>query len=68
MWTFKYWWRLNKEKAQMWIAWKLPKWLAKWAAVRVIAHATTAQHGPTSPGELTAIDALKRWDGAGGGK
>lgn len=53
-----------KDKIQMWFAWRLPKWLVKWAAVRLVAHATTGEYGSTVVPELTAMDALKRWEGA----
>lgn len=51
-----------KEKVQMWIAWRLPRWLVKWAAVRLVAEATTGKYGTTIVPELTAMDALKRWE------
>ena len=60
----KYWWNVKKEKFQMWFAWSLPKWLVMWAAVRLIAHATTGKYGTTVVPELSAMDALKRWDDA----
>ena len=60
----KYWWNVKKEKLQMWVAWSLPKWLVMWAAVRLIAHATTGKYGTTVVPELSAMDALKRWDDA----
>jgi len=53
--------RVFKEKLQMWIAWKLPHWLVKWAAVRLMAHATQGEHSGVIVPELTAMDALKRW-------
>lgn len=59
----KYWWHVKKEKLQMWVAWKLPKWLVMWASVRLMAHATTGKYGTTIVPELSAIDALKRWEG-----
>jgi len=46
----------------MWIAWRLPKWLVKWAAVRLIAHATAGEYSTTIVPELRVMDALKRWD------
>ena len=51
-----------KDKIQMWIAWRLPKWLVKWAAVRLIAHATAGEYSTTIVPELRVMDALKRWD------
>ena len=56
-------WIMKKDKLQMWFAWRLPKWLVKWAAVRLIAHATTGKYSATVVPEMTAMDALKRWEG-----
>jgi hypothetical protein len=59
-------WRLQIRKridrAQMAIAWRLPRWLVRWAAVRVIAHATTGRYDKTVVPELPAMEALSRWD------
>lgn len=49
-------------KLVMWFVWKLPRWLVYWCAVRLMAHATTGQWGHQVVPELTALDALKRWD------
>lgn len=57
-----YWLSVKKENIQMWFAWHLPKWLVKWAAIRLMAHATTGQYSSTIVPNLTAIDALKRWE------
>jgi hypothetical protein len=48
----------------MWLAWKLPKQLVAMSFVRVTAHATTGAFSKQIVPELTAIDALKRWDTA----
>lgn len=53
-----------KEKFVMWIAWKLPHVLVSWCAIRVIAHATQGEYGSTIVPELSAMDALKRWETA----
>lgn len=53
--------KLFKEKFQMWVAWKLPKWLVKWAAIRLMVHATTGTYSHTVTPELTCISALNRW-------
>lgn len=53
-----------REKALIWFAWKLPKSLAYWAAIRVIAHATQGQYSNQIVPDLTAADALKRWETA----
>lgn len=60
-------WGLYKAPERFWmfVAWKLPHTLAMWAAVRVIAHATTGRYGNQIVPELTAMDALKRWDEMG---
>ena len=64
IWTFRHLtlrhWR---ERAWMTLAFALPKSLVLWAAVRLIAHATTGpRYGSTDATQLTAMDALKRWD------
>ena len=55
---------MNKaiEKLQVWIAWKLPRWLVKQAAIRLMAHATGGKYSSTVVPELNAMDALIRWD------
>ena len=49
------------EKFWMWIAWRLPKRLIYWAAIRVAARATSGPDSTSAP-ELLAMDALKRWE------
>jgi len=44
------------------IAWSLPKRLVMWCSVRLIAHATQGKYSETVVPELTAMDALKRWE------
>lgn len=58
----KDWWDTRKLKLQMWIANHLPRWLVYWAAIRLMAHATTGKYDTTIVPELNAIDALKRWE------
>ena len=48
------------EKLCIWLAWKMPRQLVYWCAIRLNAHATAAGY-ETVP-ELTVMDALKRWD------
>ena len=50
-----------KDKLWMWIAWRLPKRLVMWAAVRVMVHATQGNFSSQIVPELKAVDALKRW-------
>lgn len=51
-----------KEKILMWIAWHMPRSVAYWCAVRVNANATTGKYETQVVPELTAMDALKRWE------
>jgi len=44
------------------LAWRLPRWLAYWCAIRVAAHATTGRYGTTDPTRLSVTDMLKRWE------
>ena len=48
-------------------AWALPKQVAYWAAIRVMAHGTTGSYSGQVVPELLAMDALKRWDDNTGG-
>lgn len=50
-----------REKIARKIAWLLPRRVAYWCAVRVMAHATTGEYSGQVVPELTAADALKRW-------
>jgi hypothetical protein len=52
------------EKMLLWLVYKLPKRLVYWCAIRVMAHATTGQYSNQIVSELTAMDALKRWESA----
>ena len=49
---------LNKrvEKFQMWVAWRLPDWLMKWAVVRAFAAVTTGENSGKHPDEITYRD------------
>ena len=44
------------EKLLIWLAWRLPKGLAKWVAIRVM---TFDSEG--NPGERTAAESLDAW-------
>lgn len=54
--------RVAKERAMTWVAWHVPKWLAYWCCIRVMAHATTGEYGETNPTEAPMMLALKRWE------
>ena len=51
-----------KEKLLVWLAYKTPRKLAYWCAVRVMAHATAGKYGDTIVPELRAMEALRRWE------
>jgi len=50
------------ERAWMFIAWRLPKTLVMWSSIRLVAHATTGEYDTTIVSELSAMDAIKRWE------
>lgn len=50
------------EKVQRNIAWMLPRWLVKWATVRLVLHATNGKFSDQIVPELSAMDALFRWE------
>ncbi len=52
----------DMSNAWRWLAWRLPRPLIMWAAVRLLCHGTGGKYGNTVVPELTAMDALKRWD------
>lgn len=60
-WVRDYEWPKARDKALMAVAWRLPRRLAMWTAVRVISHATVGEYSSTVVTELTAVDVLKRW-------
>ena len=55
-------WNRHRERAVMWIAWHVPRWLAYWCFIRVAAHATTGKWGTTVPHDLDVMESLRRWD------
>lgn len=56
------WWRARTaERAAMALAWRLPRWLVYWCAIRLGAHATTGQYSTTVVTDLPFMEALKRW-------
>jgi hypothetical protein len=50
------------EKTWIWIAWRLPKPLVMWCAIRLMAHATTGKYGGEEVGAVSIMDALERWE------
>lgn len=50
------------ERFTCWIAYKLPRKLVMRCYFRVIAHATTGKYSSTVVPELTAMEAIDRWN------
>ncbi len=57
----------RRENFWRWLAWRVPRRLAYWCALRIVANATTGVYGRQHPDALLAMDALERWDKPGGG-
>jgi hypothetical protein len=55
---------MERKEISMWkkLAWILPKKLVYWAAIRLIANATQGKFSDQIVPELTAMDALQRWE------
>ena len=54
--------RFLREKLFRAIIWSLPKQVIYWASIRMIAYATGGKYGHTIVPELSAMDALGRWE------
>ena len=52
----------NLDRFARWLAWKLPKRLVMWCAIRLIANATQGIFSDQIVPDLTAMDALDRWE------
>lgn len=50
------------ERVCIWIAWKMPRQLVLWCAVRLFANATTGPYGSQEVGTVSIMDALQRWE------
>lgn len=51
------------ENVLIWFVWLLPRKIVYWSAIRVMVHATIPPlYGNQIVPDLTAMDALKRWD------
>ena len=53
--------RSKLDTFERWIAWKLPRNIVMWAAIRLIAHATQGPYSKTDATSLEAMEALSRW-------
>ena len=62
LWDLKYRKSKIKENAWMWLVWKLPRTLIMWSTIRLVSHATTGEYGNTIVPELSAMDAIQRWN------
>lgn len=56
------WLERRLEVAARWLAWRLPRRLVYWCAVRVVAYATLARLDGTDRPALTTVEALERWE------
>lgn len=50
------------DKAAMYVAWALPRRVALWAYIRVMAHATQGPHGSDHVEDITYRMAYDRWE------
>ena len=50
------------ERIWMWIAWRLPRTLVMWCAVRIGANATQGEYSSQVVPDLSFMDAMQRWD------
>lgn len=51
----------RRERLHLWVAWRVPRWLAYWCAIRVMSAATVGEHRNQVGPDLTCLDALDRW-------
>jgi hypothetical protein len=51
-----------KDRIAMWIAWRLPRRVVKWAYMRVCAHATTREWENYTPGGTSIHEGAMRWE------
>ena len=58
----KYFYYRCKEKAMMKIAFIMPKWLVYFCSIRLVAYGTQGKYSNTIVPDLTAMDAIKRWE------
>ena len=52
------------DKMWMWLAWRLPKRVVYWAAIRAGAHACGPKYPHQAVPELTLHELFTRWDDA----
>jgi hypothetical protein len=49
------------ERFWIWLAWKLPRRLALWAAIRVNSEATVLDFPDRTPEQVSVLDAIGKW-------
>ena len=54
--------RFFVEGLPTWIAWRLPRRVVYFAAIRLMAYATTGKYSDTVVPELEGMDAIERWE------
>ena len=56
-----------REKFWRWLAWKLPRRLVYWCAIRLLSAATLPPYGDQIVPGLLALVALERWESCADG-
>ena len=51
------------ERICMWIAWRLPRQIVYWCAIRLGAQATTGPYQDQVVPDLRFLEAIRRWHG-----
>lgn len=46
----------------LWVIDRLPRFMVRWAAIRLFVHGTTGPWSSTDPSQLSVQDALARWN------
>ena len=49
-------------KFPQWVAFRMPRWLVYYCAIRLIANATGGEHQKQVVPDLSAMTALQRWE------
>lgn len=66
-WRFQWWLEKLPERIAIKIAWMLPKRIALWAMIRVVAHATIGRWGNEHPDSVSYKEMHDRWGIDNGG-
>jgi len=54
---------MSMEKLFEYLAWKMPRRLVYWCAIRLMSSATCGKYSDTHPDEISVIEALDAWEG-----